>query len=63
MRADKAFKQLKANSKHPSLHFKNVGELWSSRVSKEYRALTLESSDGFDWVWIGPHSEYNRLIK
>lgn len=62
-RADKAFQQLKSNPKHPSLHFKNVGELWSARVSKDYRALALESSDGFDWVWLGPHSEYNRLIK
>jgi hypothetical protein len=62
-RANKAFAQLKANPKHPSLHFKNVGELWSARVSKEYRALALESSDGFNWVWIGPHSQYNKLIK
>jgi mRNA-degrading endonuclease RelE of RelBE toxin-antitoxin system len=62
-RAEKAFKQLKANPSHPSLRFKNVGELWSARVSKDYRALALESGDGFDWVWIGLHSEYNKLIK
>ena len=30
--ADKNFELLKANSKHPSLHFKNIkDELWSGR--------------------------------
>jgi mRNA-degrading endonuclease RelE of RelBE toxin-antitoxin system len=62
-RADKAFLQLKANPGHRSLHFKSVGELWSARVSKEYRVLALQSSDGFDWVWIGHHTEYDRLVK
>ncbi len=39
--ADKNFELLKANPKHPSLHFKQIGNLWSSRVGKHYRALGL----------------------
>ncbi|WP_318528194.1 hypothetical protein [Mesorhizobium sp. J8] len=54
---------MKANPRHPSLHFKKVGELWSARIDDNYRALALESADGFDWIWIGSHAEYDRLIK
>ena len=62
--ADKNFELLKANPKHPSLHFKKIkDELWSARVGLAYRALAIESADGFDWIWIGRHEEYDRLIK
>ena len=62
--ADKNFELLKANPKHPSLHFKKIkDELWSARVGLDYRALAIESADGFDWIWIGRHEEYDRLIK
>jgi len=37
--ADKAFELLKANPKHPSLHFKKVGRFWSARVGLHYRAV------------------------
>ena len=36
--ADKNFELLKANPKHPSLHFKQIGSLWSVRVGKHFRA-------------------------
>jgi hypothetical protein len=62
--ADKNFELLKANPRHPSLHFKNVkSELWSARIGLNHRALALEGADGFDWIWIGRHEEYDRLIK
>ena len=40
--ADKNFELLKANSRHPSLHFKRIGDLWSARVGLHYRALALD---------------------
>ncbi|MBZ9880900.1 hypothetical protein LB535_00930 [Mesorhizobium sp. CA10] len=61
--ADKNSILMKTNPRHPSLHFKKVGELWSARIDDNYRALALESGDGFDWIWIGTHAEYDRLIK
>ena len=62
--AEKNFELLKANPKHPSLHFKNIkSELWSARIGMNHRALALESTSGFDWIWIGRHEEYDRLIK
>lgn len=60
--AHKKFLLLKQNPKHPSLHFKKVGKLWSARVSISYRALAVEDGDDFVWVWIGNHEEYDNLI-
>jgi len=61
--ADGSYAQLKADSRHPSLHFKKVGRLWSVRVSRQHRALAAEVEDGLVWFWIGTHSDYDRLIK
>ncbi len=61
--AHQNFALLKSNPAHPSLHFKKVGTLWSARVGLNYRAIALEDGSDFIWVWIGPHDEYQRLIK
>ena len=62
--ADKNFELLKVNPRHPSLHFKKIkDDLWSARIGLDHRALALESADGFDWIWVGRHEEYDRLIK
>jgi hypothetical protein len=59
--ADKNFQLLEQNPKHPSLQFKKLGKLWSARVGMHYRALAIEVNDGFVWVWIGSHAEYDKL--
>jgi len=61
--ARKNFELLKQNPKHPSLHFKKVGQFWSARVGLSHRALSVEDGDDFIWVWIGEHDEYDRLIR
>ena len=60
--ARKNYALLKANPQHPSLQFKKVGKLWSARVGLHHRALAAEDEDGFIWVWIGTHDEYERMI-
>lgn len=50
--ADKSFSLLKADSRHPSLHFKKVGRFWSARVGLHYRAVAVEAPDGLLWFWI-----------
>ena len=60
--SDKSFELLKANPRHPSLHFKKIGKYRSVRVGRYYRALAVEVSDGLLWFWIGTHSEYERLV-
>ena len=61
-RADKAYELLRQNPRHPSLHFKKVGDLWSVRVTLEYRALAVEAHDGYVWFWIGTHEDYDKIL-
>lgn len=61
--ADKNFQLLKDNSSHPSLQFKKVGKVWSARVGSHYRAVATPIEDGFLWVWIGAHAEYDKLVR
>jgi hypothetical protein len=56
------FKLLQSNPHHPSLHLKKVHGYWSVRVGLRYRALGTDVERGILWGWIGPHSEYDRLI-
>ncbi|MFN9173678.1 MAG: hypothetical protein ACK58N_03975 [Synechocystis sp.] len=62
--ARKAYRLWQENSLHPSLHFKKVGKnLWSVRLSGNYRALALKKGDDYYWIWIGDHNEYESLLK
>ena len=60
--AHKQFAILKSDSRHPSLHFKKVGNYWSVRIGLEYRALAEEDGKDFVWIWIGHHDDYERLV-
>lgn len=60
--ARRNFELLKENPRHPSLRFKKVGKLCSARVGRNHRALAMEDDDGYIWVWIGTHKEYDRLL-
>lgn len=59
----KNFKLLKADPLYSSLHFKKLGKFWSVRVGINHRALAIEEEQGFIWVWVGSHSEYERMLK
>ncbi len=61
--AKKNFILLKANPRHPSLQFKKIGMFWSIRIGIRHRALATKDAEGFIWVWIGDHEEYDRLIR
>ncbi|MGA2267475.1 MAG: hypothetical protein ABSH44_03295 [Bryobacteraceae bacterium] len=60
--ADRAFAVLKADPRHPSLHFKKVDEFWSVRVGLHHRAIGVEMPDGVLWCWIGSHAEYDSRV-
>jgi len=60
--ANKNFELLKSDPKHPSLHFKQIGRLWSVRVGRHYRALGINKHGGIVWFWIGSHADYDKLI-
>lgn len=60
--ADSCFVLLKTDPRHPSLHLKRIGRLWSVRVGEHYRALGIDDPDGTYWIWIGSHADYDKKI-
>jgi hypothetical protein len=45
--ADKNFRLLQRDLRHPSLQFKKVGNVWSARVGLAHRALAVEDGEDF----------------
>ncbi len=63
--AKKAYKLFIDDPQHPSLRFKKIhgsDAVYSVRVSYGYRAVGLLEDDEITWIWIGSHSEYDRLL-
>ena len=62
----KAYYLWKADNAHPAAQFKLVHPnkpIYSARAGLGYRAVGIKETDTIIWFWIGPHSEYNRLLK
>lgn len=60
--ADQKYQLLKQNPRHSSLKLKKIRNLWAVRVSKNYRALGFDESDGILWFWIGNHDQYEQIL-
>ena len=61
--ARRVYKIWSDDPQHGSLRFKKIGRVWSVRVGRDYRTLGLLKDDTVHWFWIGPHDEYERLLK
>jgi hypothetical protein len=61
--ADHDYGLFKNDPRHPSLHFKKVGELRSVRVGLHHRALAVDDGEDLLWIWIGTHADYDRLVQ
>jgi len=66
VRARKSYDLWKRDHSHPSLDFKKlkggVGNRFSIRIGDHHRAIGQLMVDVVEWVWIGTHEEYNKLI-
>ena len=60
--ADKNFQLLKADPRHPSLHLKRIGAVWSVRVGDRFRALGHEVPEGIQWFWVGSRADYDKIV-
>jgi mRNA-degrading endonuclease RelE of RelBE toxin-antitoxin system len=63
-RARKAYDLWRNNPFHPSLHFKCINReenVWSVRITIDYRALGILEGDTVTWFWIGSHDEYEQF--
>jgi len=64
-KAQSAYRLWSENSSHPSLRFKKVHSnlpIYSVRIDLDWRAVGVLKDDVVIWFWIGPHSEYERLL-
>ena len=51
---------------HNSLRFKKVHQtdpIYSVRVGSDWRAVGVRRGDDITWFWIGPHAEYDGLLR
>jgi plasmid maintenance system killer protein len=52
--------------KHPSLKFKKLpphNDLWSVRISADYRAIGRWRGDSIVWFFVGSHADYDKLLE
>jgi len=64
-KARNAYRLWSDNSAHPSLRFKKVHDklpIYSVRIDLDWRALGVMKGGVVIWFWIGPHSEYEKLL-
>ena len=64
--AAKAYELFAHDPWHPSLRFKRVHAsraIYSVRISLDYRAVGVLAGEDIVWSWIGPHEEYDRLLR
>ena len=64
--ADRKFNLWKKNPFHPSLNFKCVNteyNIWSVRVTIDYRAFAVRNEKSVIWYWIGDHNKYEQLLR
>ena len=62
--AVKNYRLWRRNPHHPSLRFRRLQgseDRFSIRVGDHYRALGRLAGEKMIWVWIGTHSDYDRL--
>jgi hypothetical protein len=64
--ARRSYELWQGDHRHPSLEFKKLkggrGNRFSIRIGDHHRAIGHLLSDLVEWVWIGSHEDYNKLI-
>jgi hypothetical protein len=64
--AARAYALWRSDPYHSSLQCKRVSQrqpIYSVRVGLGYRALGLREDEHLYWFWIGPHAEYDELLR
>jgi hypothetical protein len=65
-RIREAYRLWAENPQHPSLRFEKVHDtlpVFSARVDLDWRAVGVRQDDTMIWFWVGPHDEYEKLLK
>jgi mRNA-degrading endonuclease RelE of RelBE toxin-antitoxin system len=63
--AKEAYRQFAIDPQHPSLRFKKLPpheDIWSVRITSNYRAIGRWRGDIILWFFIGTHAEYDKVL-
>ena len=63
--AKEAYRLFRENSRHPSLRFKkvhNTDPIYAAHININYRVVGIVDNGEITWFWIGPHTEYEKLL-
>jgi mRNA-degrading endonuclease RelE of RelBE toxin-antitoxin system len=63
--ARRAYRLSKSDPSHPGLEFKKLPpyqDIWSVRISDNYRAIGQRDGESVVWFFIGTHAEYDALL-
>ena len=63
--AHRAYLLFRSDSSHPGLEFKKLPphpDIWSVRISDNYRAVGQREGDSIVWFFIGTHADYDALL-
>lgn len=65
VQAAEAYARFRDNPNHPSLRFKKIHPtkpIYAVRVTRDYRALGVQTEGLIVWFWIGSHAGYEQLV-
>ena len=63
--ARRAYDLFWENPDHGSLRFKKLRgypDVWSVRISEQYRAVGRRQGDTVVWFWIGSHNDFDKMF-
>jgi len=61
----RAYRLFKVDPGHRGLEFKKLPphqDVWSARITDNYRAIGLRQGDTIVWFFIGTHAEYDAML-
>ena len=64
--ARRAYQTFATNPSHPGLQFKKIHasrEIYSVRITRNYRALGILDGGQITWFWIGSHADYAQMLR
>jgi hypothetical protein len=63
--AVEAYRRFRQDPTHPGLRFHRLAtdpQLWSVRITRDYRAVGLVYQTTITWFWIGNHQAFDKTF-
>jgi hypothetical protein len=60
-----AYGKFSTNPAHPGLRFHRLAiasELWSLRITRDFRAVGIVDGNTITWNWIASHADFDRMF-